>query len=92
MSVAEVSVLPLSEANGEEPDPETLVEQMKLVLKNQRQLAVRVQENTDHVLKLHQMHDPLTWRKRAAIMFAGTFAGSAVASFLMHLTVHVATR
>jgi|HubBroStandDraft_3_1064219.scaffolds.fasta_scaffold1053067_1 hypothetical protein len=80
--------------NGEDEPASYVNVMLKLnaVLVQQTTLIQRVEANTNHVIKLQHLHDPLTWKKRAAILFAGTFAGTGAAALLMHVAFHVIVR
>ena len=55
-------------------------------LATQQETLVRmVKAGTDHVLRLQQTIDPLTARKRAALLFGGAFTGGGTAALLMHM-------
>lgn len=95
MAAAEILELDLvpDSGDGDEPsDFKTIGKQLRQVLASQEELKRRVNENSTHVLRLHQMHDPLTWKKRAAILFVGAFAGTGTAALMMHLLFHAVVR
>jgi hypothetical protein len=51
-----------------------------------------VLDNSNHVLKLHQMHDPLTWKRRLAIYFVGSIIGGGSTWYMLHSAVGFANR
>jgi hypothetical protein len=68
---------------------ESLKKQLEQIIAQQADFSNRLRENTDHLLTLHQLHDPLTWKKRGAILFAGAVTGTGLAAFLAHLPFHI---
>lgn len=71
---------------------EALSEQIRNLAKHQLVLAKLVRGNTDHVLKLQHNVDPLTWRRRAAVIFAGAVAGGGLMYMLLHTAVALASQ
>ncbi len=80
--------------NSEDPPAaitmEFLAQRMNALFDQQATLIKVVNRNSDHVLRLHQTIDPLTWKKRAAILFSGAFAGGGTAALLAHFLLHFA--
>jgi hypothetical protein len=82
-----------SKDSGDPPSPqgitmEFLAQRMEALFEQQTLLLRMVNRNSDHVLKLHQTIDPLTWKKRAAILFSGAFTGGGTAALLAHFLLH----
>ena len=62
-----------------------LSSQVRAMVRNQVTLMTMVQKLTDHVLKLQLERDPLTWKRRALLTFAGSFAGGAIVLLLLRV-------
>jgi hypothetical protein len=69
---------------------EFLAQRMNALFTQQETLIRVVNRNSEHVLKLHQTIDPLTWKSRAALLFGGAFTGGGTAAFLAHMFLHAA--
>jgi len=71
---------------------ESLSKQLRNLAAHHLTLDRRVRENSNHVLKLHQTIDPLTWKRRAALIFAGAVAGGGMAFLLLHTAIALASQ
>jgi len=83
----------LDDSDEEMTEPATLASlsrQLRQLALNQAKLTRLVRQNSDYVLRLHQNSDPLTWRKRAGLTFAGAFTGGCFMFLLLRIAVALA--